>query len=132
MSGDRTLLSIPPFESRQPISYSMISTTYISSIHRSLVLATRQLTRRMLNLLLGVGGSGTYHILATSHKPVIVDFSPTLWVSACGLVLMLVATAVVVPLNGYLIDRRWAGCLIVGYAVLMAVNVAVEVRTGRD
>ncbi|WVQ86023.1 hypothetical protein IAT38_008191 [Cryptococcus sp. DSM 104549] len=87
----------------------------------------------MLNLLLGVGGSGTYHVLTTpSHAPVHVDFSPTLWVSASGLILMLVTTAIVVPLNGYLIDRRWAACLIVGYAVLMGVNVAVEVKTGRD
>ncbi|WVF67966.1 hypothetical protein IAT40_002728 [Kwoniella sp. CBS 6097] len=86
----------------------------------------------MLNLLLGVGGSGTYHILFTpSHKPVTVHFSPTLWVSAGGLVLILLATAVVVPMNGYLIDRRWAGALIVGYLVLMVVNVVVEIKTGR-
>ncbi|WVQ95526.1 hypothetical protein IAU59_002623 [Kwoniella sp. CBS 9459] len=86
----------------------------------------------MLNLLLGVGGSGTYHILFTpSHKPVTVHFSPTLWVSAGGLVLILLTTAVVVPMNGYLIDRRWAGALIAGYLVLMVVNVAVEIKTGR-
>lgn len=86
----------------------------------------------MLNLLLGVGGSGTYHILASTHHPVKIDFSPTLWVSASGLVLMLVTTAIVVPMNGYLIDRRWACCLIVGYLILMITNVVVEVKTGRD
>lgn len=85
----------------------------------------------MLNLLLGVGGSGTYHILAITHKPVKIDFSPTLWVSASGLVLMLVATAIVVPMNGYLIDRRWAGCLIIAYLALMITNVVVEIKTGR-
>ncbi|OCF45712.1 hypothetical protein I317_00615 [Kwoniella heveanensis CBS 569] len=86
----------------------------------------------MLNLLLGVGGSGTYHILVTpSHHPVAVHFSPTLWVSASGLVLILLATAVVVPMNGYLIDRKWAGALIVGYLALMVVNVVVEIKTGR-
>lgn len=87
----------------------------------------------MLNLLLGVGGSGTYHMLAhPKQSPVTLHFSPTLWVSASGLVLMLVTTAIVVPLNGYLIDRRWAFCLIAGYAVLMTINVVVEVKTGRD
>ncbi|KAK8850400.1 hypothetical protein IAR55_004318 [Kwoniella newhampshirensis] len=87
----------------------------------------------MLNLLLGVGGSGTYHVLTTpQHAPVIVDFSPTLWVSAGGLVVILLATAIFVPMNGYLIDRRWAACLIAAYVVLMCVNVGVEVKTGRD
>jgi sodium/potassium/calcium exchanger 6 len=87
---------------------------------------------RMLNLLLGVGGSGTYHMLVKPHAPVVIDFSPTLWVSAAGLVLMLVATAVFVPLNGYLIDRRWATCLIAAYVIVMCVNVGVEITTGRD
>jgi sodium/potassium/calcium exchanger 6 len=44
---------------------------------------------------------------------------------------MLVATMIFVPLNGYLIDRRWACCLIAGYIVLMGINIAVEMRTGR-
>lgn len=87
----------------------------------------------MLNLLLGIGGSGTYHMFALPHKsPVKLRFSPTLWVSATGLVLMLVATAIFVPLNGYKIDRRWACCLIVAYVIVMVANVAVEVKTGRD
>jgi len=85
----------------------------------------------MLNLLLGVGGSGTYHMLLVTHEPVTINLSPTLWVSASGLVLILVATAIFVPLNGYLIDRRWAACLILAYTTLMCVNVGVEVRTGR-
>ncbi|ORY35666.1 Sodium/calcium exchanger protein-domain-containing protein [Naematelia encephala] len=87
----------------------------------------------MLNLLLGIGGSGTWHMLTHDpSKPVTVHFSPTLWVSASGLVLVLVATAFVVPMNGYLIDRRWACCLIVAYLCLMMVNVLVEFKTGRD
>jgi sodium/potassium/calcium exchanger 6 len=86
----------------------------------------------MLNLLLGVGAGGSYSILwARSHKPVVLDFSPTLWVSAVGLVLVLATTAVVVPLNAYRIDRRWALCLLVAYATLMTVNVVVEIRSER-
>lgn len=83
----------------------------------------------MLNLLLGVGGSGTYSILASSvHTPITLDFSPTLWVSAIGLVLILVATAIVVPLNAYRIDKRWAACLLAAYATLMTINVVVEIH----
>lgn len=85
----------------------------------------------MLNLLLGVGGSGSYGILV-SRKHVDIHFSPTLWVSAGGLIAMLLATAVFVPLNGYLIDRRWAVCLIAGYCVLMTCNILVELKMGRD
>ena len=66
-----------------------------------------------------------------SQSPVTLHFSPTLWVSASGLVLVVVATAIFVPLNGYLIDRRWAVSLIIAYCVLMSANVLVEIKTGR-
>lgn len=86
----------------------------------------------MLNLLLGIGGSGTYSILASpTHSPITLDFSPTLWVSAVGLILILVATAIVVPLNTYRIDKRWAACLLVAYAALMTTNVVVEIHYER-
>ena len=87
----------------------------------------------MLNLLLGVGGAGSYHLLTHSQTPAIsLNFSPTLWVSASGLVLILVTTAIFVPMNGYLIDRRWAMFLVGAYLVVMCVNVGVELKTGRD
>ncbi|BEI85575.1 hypothetical protein CcaverHIS002_0509760 [Cutaneotrichosporon cavernicola] len=86
----------------------------------------------MLNLLLGVGAGGSYSILwSRSHTPVMLDFSPTLWVSAVGLVIVLATTAVVVPLNKYRIDKRWALCLLIAYATLMTVNVVVEIRSER-
>ena len=64
----------------------------------------------MLNLLLGVGGTGTLHLLtnSTSHS-IAINFSPTLWVSASGLVLILVATGIFVPLNGYMIGSAMGG-----------------------
>jgi sodium/potassium/calcium exchanger 6 len=84
----------------------------------------------MLNLLLGVGGSGTYSIITSpSHSPVTLHFSPTLWVSGTGLLLVLATTAVAVPLNRFLIDRRWALVLLIAYAILMTVNVVVEVQS---
>lgn len=84
----------------------------------------------MLNLLLGIGGSGTYSILTSkTGVPVHVDFSPTLWVSSTGLVLILLGTAIVVPINRYFIDRRWALCLLGAYAALMTANVVVEIKS---
>jgi len=86
----------------------------------------------MLNLLLGVGGSGSYSILMSPTKaPVTIDFSPTLWVSGTGLLLILAGTAVIVPINSFFIDRRWAICLLIGYAAIMTTNVIVEVRSER-
>ncbi|WWC72436.1 uncharacterized protein I206_106398 [Kwoniella pini CBS 10737] len=86
----------------------------------------------MLNLLLGVGGSGTYQILLKqSNQPIKIHFSPTLWVSSAGLIFILISTFIIVPLNNYLIDRRWATCLIFAYIILMCLNIAVEIKTGR-
>lgn len=86
----------------------------------------------MLNLLMGIGSAGTYFMLSDPHHAAIaIEFSPTLWVSASGLVLILLATAIFVPLNGFMIDRRWAICLISAYVVLMVTNVVVEIKTGR-
>lgn len=86
----------------------------------------------MLNLLLGVGGSGSYWILRNpQHAPVRIHFSPTLWVSGVGLIAILVTTAVVVPLNKYRIDKKWAAVLLVAYASLMTLNVIVEIKTGK-
>ncbi|EJT46712.1 hypothetical protein A1Q1_04677 [Trichosporon asahii var. asahii CBS 2479] len=86
----------------------------------------------MLNLLLGVGGSGSYWILRSrEHSPVRIHFSPTLWVSGVGLIAILVTTAVVVPLNKYRIDKKWAAVLLVAYASLMTLNVIVEIKTGK-
>ena len=113
---------------------SFMSTKLISRADRMLFPTppySNKLTYRMLNLLLGVGGSGTYHLLFHPHKPVNLHFSPTLWVSAAGLIIILLTTAVVVPLNGYLIDRRFAVCLMVAYGGLMVANIVVEIKTGR-
>jgi solute carrier family 24 (sodium/potassium/calcium exchanger), member 6 len=81
----------------------------------------------MLNILLGIGISGSY-IIAQTEKPYKLDFSNTLITSSVGLLVLLVMTAVVVPLNGYQLTRRWGMVLIGSYTVIMAVNVWVELR----
>lgn len=81
----------------------------------------------MLNILLGIGGAGTYVILATGHS-YIVNFSSTLWVSAIGLITMLVATMCFVPYNGYWITKRWAIFLLASYCLITILNIVVETQ----
>jgi solute carrier family 24 (sodium/potassium/calcium exchanger), member 6 len=80
----------------------------------------------MLNILFGVGISGSYVIHHTA-EPYKLDFSNTLLVSAVGLLALLVTTMIFVPMNGYFLPRKWGVFLICFYVVIMAVNIVVEV-----
>jgi sodium/potassium/calcium exchanger 6 len=84
----------------------------------------------MLNILLGIGGAGTYVILATGHAYV-VHFSSTLWVSAIGLITLLLATMCFVPYNGYWITKKWAVFLLSSYCLITILNIIVETHTIR-
>lgn len=96
----------------------------------------------MLNILLGIGVSGTYIIThnspssstgemlsilntSTSYD---FDFSKTLMVSTIGVLVLLVATLVFVPMNGYFLSRRWGWTLVCAYVVIMTVNIWVELH----
>jgi solute carrier family 24 (sodium/potassium/calcium exchanger), member 6 len=81
----------------------------------------------MLNILLGVGISGLYIIQQTSN-PYHLQFTTTLIVSTIGLLALLVTTVIIVPLNGYFLTRNWGIFLIGSYAIIMGINVVVEVR----
>ncbi|KAI9512047.1 Sodium/calcium exchanger protein-domain-containing protein [Russula earlei] len=80
----------------------------------------------MLNILLGVGISGSY-VIHTNGHPYELEFSKTLLVSSVGLFALLVITMIFVPLNDYFLPRKWGVFLICFYVVIMTVNVAVEV-----
>jgi sodium/potassium/calcium exchanger 6 len=80
----------------------------------------------MLNILLGVGISGSY-VIHTTAKPYRLHFSNTLFVSAVGLLALLVTTMIFVPLNNYFLPRKWGVFLICFYVVIMTINVVVEV-----
>jgi sodium/potassium/calcium exchanger 6 len=82
----------------------------------------------MLNILLGVGISGSY-IIQQSGEPYELYFGNTLLVSAVGLLVLLAATLIVVPLNGYFLTRTWGIILVATYLVIMAINVVVEIKT---
>lgn len=73
----------------------------------------------MLNILLGVGLSGTYLILLVPARgqPIHVAMGRTLSVSGFGLLAILLATLIFVPLNGYRMSKRVGATLIVAYLV---------------
>lgn len=80
----------------------------------------------MLNILLGVGISGTYVIRQTG-KPYPLEFSTTLVITSTGLLTLLISTLIFVPWNGYFLPRKWGFALIVAYVVLMTANIVAEV-----
>ncbi|GLB40207.1 putative Ca(2) cation antiporter (CaCA) (TC 2.A.19) family protein [Lyophyllum shimeji] len=82
----------------------------------------------MLNMLLGVGFSGTY-ITQKTQAPYDLQFSSTLVVSTVGLLVLLTATLVFVPLNDYYLSRWWGMLLIAAYTVIMTINVIVELKS---
>jgi solute carrier family 24 (sodium/potassium/calcium exchanger), member 6 len=80
----------------------------------------------MLNILLGIGVSGSY-VIHTTGKPYELQFSNTLLVSTVGLLSLLITTMIFVPLNDYFLPRKWGVFLICFYVVIMTVNIIVEV-----
>ncbi|KAF8269558.1 Sodium/calcium exchanger protein-domain-containing protein [Lactarius quietus] len=80
----------------------------------------------MLNILFGVGISGSY-IIHQTGEPYRLQFSNTLFVSSVGLLALLVTTMIFVPMNDYFLPRKWGVFLICFYTVIMTVNVTVEV-----
>jgi solute carrier family 24 (sodium/potassium/calcium exchanger), member 6 len=81
----------------------------------------------MLNILLGVGISGSY-ITSQTSKPYQLQFGPTLLVSAIGLLALLALTIIVVPLNGYFLSRSWGVFLIACYLIIMIISLVVELK----
>ncbi|KAG6830645.1 hypothetical protein H0H92_015542 [Tricholoma furcatifolium] len=82
----------------------------------------------MLNILLGVGVSGSY-ITSQTSTPYKLHFSTTLLVSCIGLLFLLVATLIYVPFHDYYLTRRWGILLVTLYAILMTTNVIVELKS---
>ena len=81
----------------------------------------------MLNILLGIGISGTYIIRQHPNaEPYPLEFSTTLVITSLGLLTVLVATLVWVPWNGYVLGRKWGAALIGAYVAIMVANVVVE------
>lgn len=82
----------------------------------------------MLNILLGVGVSGSY-IIGQRDEPYDLHITKTLFVSAFGLLFLLATTMIYVPMNDYFLSRRWGILLIAAYVVIMTINVVVELKS---
>jgi solute carrier family 24 (sodium/potassium/calcium exchanger), member 6 len=82
----------------------------------------------MLNILLGVGISGTY-VMSQTQQPYSLPFSKTLYASTIGLLTLLIATLAFVPWNGYFLPRRWGVFLVISYTIIMGTNVVVELTS---
>lgn len=93
----------------------------------------------MLNTLLGIGLSGLYMTISGADarhkrhphrkmefKPYKVEISITLLISAVALLVTLVGLLIVVPLNGWKMDRRIGWGLIVLWVIATAGNLGVE------
>ncbi|KIW12386.1 hypothetical protein PV08_09663 [Exophiala spinifera] len=94
----------------------------------------------MLNILLGIGIGGMYMTIKNAthkharhphkpikYKPYELDVSTTLMISGVTLLLTLIGLLVVVPLNGWRMDRKIGIGLIAVWALSTVGNVAVEV-----
>lgn len=82
----------------------------------------------MLNILLGVGISGSY-VTSQTGTPYQLEYSRTLMVSTVGLLFLLASTLVYIPYNGYYLTRGWGLFLIACYVAIMVVNIAVELKS---
>ena len=81
----------------------------------------------MLNILLGIGITGMV-ITRQTGEAYPLQFSTTLVITGMGLLVLLLATLVFVPWNGYFLPRTWGIALIFLYTCLMIANVVAEVR----
>lgn len=94
----------------------------------------------LLNILLGIGLSGLYVMISGAqrrqhrhpkdplrYKPYHIQVSTTLLVSAIALLVTLVGLLIVVPLNGWRMDRKIGWGLISIWVISTIINVVVEV-----
>lgn len=94
----------------------------------------------MLNILLGIGLSGMYMTINKSEKrhhkhpkrpiayqPFEIEVSTTLMVSGVTLLVTLVGLLIVVPLNGWRMDRKIGWGLIILWSLSTIGNVVIEV-----
>lgn len=81
----------------------------------------------LLNMVLGVGISSTYQAWLTG-KPYELDIAPTILISSCGLITVLLSTLIVVNINGYNITEGLGWWMIIVYSTCCIVNVMLEFR----
>ncbi|ORX50135.1 hypothetical protein DM01DRAFT_1337810 [Hesseltinella vesiculosa] len=79
----------------------------------------------LLNMVLGVGISSAYQTILTG-APYKLDIAPTILVSSCGLIVVLLSTLIVVNLNGYCMNKELGWWMISVYIVCCLFDVLLE------
>jgi sodium/potassium/calcium exchanger 6 len=76
-------------------------------------------------MVLGVGVSSFYQVWK-SGNPYPLEISPTILISAMGLITVLLSTLVVVNLNGYKVTKKLGYWMIFIYLSCLFVNLILE------
>ncbi|KAI8637286.1 Sodium/calcium exchanger protein-domain-containing protein [Parasitella parasitica] len=80
----------------------------------------------MLNIMLGVGMGATY-VTSQRNEPYAIDVPKTIVVSSVGLLVVLISSLVLVPLNGYRMARGFGYSWIAIYLICTAINLYIEI-----
>ncbi|KAI7904347.1 Sodium/calcium exchanger protein-domain-containing protein [Cokeromyces recurvatus] len=82
----------------------------------------------MLNIMLGIGISATY-VTSQRNEPYKINISKTIGVSSVGLLLILISSLILVPLNGYKMSRVFGYSWIAVYLICTIINLYIEIHT---
>ncbi|KAL7329831.1 hypothetical protein PS15p_204856 [Mucor circinelloides] len=82
----------------------------------------------MLNIMLGVGIGATF-VTSQRNEPYVIDVSKTIVVSSIGLLVVLISSLILVPLNGYRMSRGFGYSWIAIYLVCTAINLYIEISS---
>ncbi|KAL0144077.1 Sodium/calcium exchanger protein-domain-containing protein [Mucor lusitanicus] len=82
----------------------------------------------MLNIMLGVGIGATV-VTSQRNEPYSIDVSKTIVVSSIGLLVVLISSLILVPLNGYRMSRGFGYSWIAIYLFCTAINLYIEVSS---
>ncbi|CAO3615650.1 unnamed protein product [Mucor hiemalis] len=82
----------------------------------------------MLNIMLGVGIGATY-VTSQRNEPYAIEVSKTIVISAIGLLVVLISSLILVPLNGYRMSRGFGYSWIAIYLICTAINLIIEIRS---
>ncbi|KAI8393739.1 Sodium/calcium exchanger protein-domain-containing protein [Radiomyces spectabilis] len=80
----------------------------------------------MLNIMLGVGLGATY-VTLQREEPYAIEVSSTILVSAIGLLIVLVSSLILVPLNGFRMSRKFGYAWIGIYLICTVINLYLEI-----
>lgn len=78
--------------------------------------------------MLGVGIGATY-VTSQRNEPYAIEVSKTIVVSAVGLLVILISSLILVPLNNYRMTKAFGYSWIAIYVICTAINLYIEIGT---